>query len=131
MVIPIYNVEKYLKKCIDSVINQTHKKLEIILVDDGATDACPKICDEYLKLDERVKVVHKRNGGLSSARNAGLNVASGEYVCFFDSDDFVDCDMLEQLIKAIEVNDCDVCICGYKVDFQDEQNQTLSSEESY
>ena len=87
IVVPIYNVEKYLKKCIDSIINQTYKNIEIILVDDGSTDNCGKICDEYTKTDNRIVVIHKKNGGLSDARNAGLDIAKGKYIAFVDSDD--------------------------------------------
>ena len=80
IVVPIYNVEKYLEQCIDSIINQTLKDIEIILVDDGSPDNCPKMCDNYAKKDSRIKVVHKKNGGLSSARNAGIEVATGDYI---------------------------------------------------
>lgn len=88
IVIPIYNVEKYLRKCVDSVIEQEYKNIEIILVDDGSPDECPKICDEYVEKDSRVKVIHKLNGGLSSARNAGTKKATGKYIIFLDSDDY-------------------------------------------
>lgn len=90
VIIPIFNVEKYLKRCVDSIINQTYKNLEIILVDDGSTDECPGICDDYAKKDGRIKVIHKENGGLSDARNAGMKTASGEYIGFVDSDDWID-----------------------------------------
>lgn len=87
IIIPIYNVEKYLKRCIDSIVNQTYKNTEIILVNDGSPDNCGEICDEYAKIDSRIKVIHKENGGLSSARNAGIDISSGEYIMFVDSDD--------------------------------------------
>ncbi len=87
VIIPVYNVEKYLAECVDSVLGQTYKNLEIILVDDGSTDTSGKMCDEYAEKDERVRVIHKKNGGLSSARNAGIEVCRGEYLCFLDSDD--------------------------------------------
>ncbi|MCR8685715.1 glycosyltransferase family 2 protein, partial [Campylobacter ureolyticus] len=87
--VPVYNVEKYLKKCIQSIINQTYKNLEIILVDDGSSDNSGKICDEFAQKDNRIKVIHKTNGGLSDARNAGLDGMSGEWVSFVDSDDFI------------------------------------------
>ena len=90
VIIPVYNVSQYLHRCVDSVINQTYSDLEIILVDDGSPDDCPIICDEYSKKDARVKVIHKPNGGLSSARNAGLDIATGEYVGFVDSDDWIE-----------------------------------------
>lgn len=105
VIIPVYKVEKYLYQCVDSVIQQTYKNIEVILVDDGSPDNCPHICDEYAKSDERVKVIHKVNGGLSDARNVGLDVAEGEYVVFVDSDDYWrDSFVLEALIKMIEQN---------------------------
>lgn len=82
IIIPVYKVEKYLNECVQSVVNQTYKDLEIILVDDGSPDKCPEICDEYAKQDKRIKVVHRKNGGLSAARNSGLKIASGKYVYF-------------------------------------------------
>ena len=90
VIVPIYNVEKYLARCVDSIVNQTYKNLEIILVDDGSPDSCPDICDVWKEKDDRIKVIHKKNGGLSDARNAGLDIAQGEYVAFVDSDDFID-----------------------------------------
>ena len=88
IIVPIYNVEKYIRKCIESIINQTYRNIEIILVDDGSPDNCGKICDEYAKKDSRVKVIHKKNGGLSDARNKGTEVATGEYIMYVDSDDY-------------------------------------------
>ena len=93
IVVPVYKVEKYLERCVKSLLCQTLHDIEIILVDDGSPDRCPQICDEYASRDERIKVVHKRNGGLSSARNAGLLVATGSYIGFVDSDDDVRIDM--------------------------------------
>ena len=89
VIVPIYNVENYLKKCLNSIINQQYKKLEILLIDDGSTDLSGKIADEYAVKDNRIKVVHKENGGLSDARNYGLKIMTGEYVTFIDSDDYV------------------------------------------
>lgn len=114
IIVPIYNVEKYIKECIDSIINQTYKNLEIILVDDGSPDSCPKICDEYSKKDKRIKVIHKENGGLSSARNAGLDVAKGEYVSFIDSDDIVDEKFIETLYNLCIENNCDISECNFQ-----------------
>lgn len=105
IIIPIYKVEQYLDECITSVINQTYKDLEIILVDDGSPDKCPQMCDEWAKKDCRIKVVHKKNGGLSSARNAGLKVASGDFVGFVDSDDYVDETMYEDLMRVMNQNE--------------------------
>ena len=87
VVVPVYKVEKYLKKCVDSIIAQTYKNIEIIIVDDGSPDSCPEICDEYAEKDSRVKVIHRQNGGLSAARNSGIKIAAGEYISFVDSDD--------------------------------------------
>lgn len=105
IIVPVYKVEKYLNECVDSLLNQTYKDFEIILVDDGSPDNCPKICDEYAKKDEKIKVVHKQNGGLSSARNAGVLVASGRYLLFVDSDDYYgDCNFLYLLSEHIKEN---------------------------
>lgn len=95
VIVPVYNVENYLCKCVDSIINQTYNNLEIILVDDGSTDGSASICDEYVLKDSRVKVIHKENGGVSSARNIGIAEASGEYICFVDSDDWLELDYFE------------------------------------
>lgn len=109
LIIPIYKVEAYLNQCVDSVLNQTYRDVEVILVDDGSPDRCPKMCDEYAEQDGRVKVIHKPNGGLSDARNAGMKIATGEYVIFVDSDDFwVDDKQLESLVHMVgEHEDCD------------------------
>ena len=93
IIVPIYNVERFLDRCMDSLLNQTLKDIEIIMVDDGSPDNCPQMCDEYAKNDSRVKVIHKKNAGLGMARNSGLEIATGEYVAFVDSDDYVDCHM--------------------------------------
>ncbi len=108
VVIPVYNVEKYLPRCLDSVINQTYTDLEIILVDDGSTDGCGEICDEYAAADKRIRVIHKTNGGLSDARNAGIEIASGEYITFIDSDDSVSGSCVELLLKTAEKYDADI-----------------------
>lgn len=115
IVLPIYNVEKYIEKCMDSVLNQTYKNIEVILVDDGSPDRCPKICEEYAKKDNRIKVVHKENGGLSDARNAGIKVANGEYITFIDSDDYVDEDYVEFLYNNIEKTNADIAIGAHRV----------------
>lgn len=115
IVIPIYNVENYLHKCVDSVINQTYTNLEIILVDDGSPDKCGEICDEYEKIDSRIKVIHKSNGGLSDARNAGIDIASGKYISFIDSDDYVDQDYIEFLYNQILKYGTNISICSHRV----------------
>lgn len=112
VIVPIYNVEDYLDRCVDSIINQTYKNLEIILVDDGSPDNCPQMCDDYAKKDSRIKVVHKENGGLSDARNAGMKVATGEYVSFIDSDDYISLDFYEILLQTMIDNDSDIVECG-------------------
>ena len=96
VVLPIYNVEKYLDRCIESVVGQTYKNLEIILVDDESPDGCPKKCEDWAKRDKRIKVIHKENAGLGYARNTGIENATGEYICFFDSDDYVEKDTIEK-----------------------------------
>lgn len=114
IIVPIYKVEEYLPRCLDSIINQTYKDLEIILVDDGSPDKCGDICDKYAEMDNRIKVIHKKNGGLSSARNTGLEIASGDYIAFVDSDDWIEPNAYELLLDAIESMDVDIAIIGYR-----------------
>ena len=118
IIVPIYNVDSYLRKCFDSIISQTYSDFELILVDDGSTDDSPKICDEYARKDDRIIVIHKKNGGVSSARNAGLNVAKGEYIGFIDPDDYIVSEMYECMVNAIEKYKSDMVVCGY--DYIDE-----------
>jgi len=113
VVVPIYNVEQYLEKCINSIRNQTYKNLEIILVNDGSTDNCGTICDQYASIDSRIKVIHKKNGGLSDARNKGIDIAKGDFLAFIDSDDTVMSEMMEKLYKRIETDQSDMAFCGY------------------
>lgn len=113
VVIPIYNVEKQLSRCIDSVLNQTYKNLEIILVDDGSPDNCPQICDEYAKKDDRIIVIHKVNQGLGMARNTGIELATGKYICFFDSDDYVEVDTVEECCICAERERADLVCFGH------------------
>ena len=121
VIIPVYRVERYLEKCVDSVLGQTYRDLEIILVDDGSPDGCGGICDRYAAVDSRVKVIHKPNGGLSSARNAGLDAAHGRYIGFVDSDDYIDPAMYEKLLAALERTGADMSLCD--VIYVDEQGQ--------
>lgn len=114
IIVPIFNVEKYLDKCVASIINQTYTNLEIILVDDGSPDNCPKICDKWAETDNRIKVIHKSNGGLSDARNAGLSVATGEYIAFVDSDDYIETDMYEKLLSVIINTSSDISVCNLR-----------------
>lgn len=112
VVLPIFNVEKYLDRCIESVVGQTYKNLEIILVDDGSTDSCPQKCDEWAIRDSRIKVVHKTNAGLGMARNTGIDNATGKYICFFDSDDYVDVTTIEKCVNKMQEDDSEVVIFG-------------------
>lgn len=105
VIIPVYNVEKYLKRCLDSIVNQTYKNLEIILVDDGSTDKSGNICDEYAAKDKRIIVIHKENGGVSSARNKGLDICIGDYISFIDSDDWIEEDFFEYVVNNAKDND--------------------------
>ena len=113
IIIPVYNVEKYIRYCLDSVINQTYKNLEIIIVDDGSKDSSGQIADEYALKDSRIKVIHKENGGLSDARNVGLGVITGKYVAFLDSDDVISLDFYEYLYNLIKQNDYDIAECEF------------------
>lgn len=117
IVVPIYKVEKYLNRCIDSILNQTINNFELILVNDGSTDGCGKICDEYSRKDNRIKVIHKENGGLSDARNTGIKAAKGKYIGFIDSDDYIEADMYEILYNDIQSNNADISVCGYYTDY--------------
>lgn len=114
IIVPVFNVEKYLEKSLDSILSQTYKDLEIILVDDGSPDNCGKICDEYAKNDDRIKVIHKENGGVSSARNVGIEMATGEYVCFIDSDDIIEENFIEELLNTLISSNSDVSMCSIK-----------------
>ena len=117
VIVPVYKVEQYLPKCVDSILNQTYRNLEVILVDDGSPDTCGVICDAYAEKDPRVKVIHKENGGLSSARNAGIDIAQGEYFGFVDSDDWIEPEMYETLYSGIQKYDAKVAYGGrYDVD---------------
>lgn len=115
VIVPIFNVEKYLQRCIDSLLNQTLKDIEIILVDDGSPDNCPAMCDEYARQDSRVKVIHKKNEGLGFARNSGLSVANGKYVAFVDSDDYVAAEMYEKLLLTATNENLDTVYCGFSI----------------
>ena len=119
VIVPIYNVEQYLEKCVNSILKQTYQHLEIILVDDGSPDNCGAICDQYSCVDQRIKVIHKQNGGLSDARNAGLDMANGEFIAFVDSDDTIMPEMIEKLYQRIMTDQSDMAFCGYKQVDQD------------
>lgn len=139
VIVPVYKVENYLSQCVESIRNQTFNDIEIVLVDDGSPDNCGVLCDEFAENDKRIKVVHKENGGLSSARNAGLKVASGEYIGFVDSDDYIAPDMFEKLYKACMANGVFLSACNYlyvfgeNVQMEEESGKTcvLSSEDFF
>lgn len=120
VIVPIYNVEDYLPKCIDSIICQTYKNIEIILVDDGSPDSCGQICENYKKKDSRIKVIHKENGGLSDARNAGICHAKGSYYVFIDSDDYIHERMIETLVEGVVSTGADIAVCSFKNVKEDE-----------
>lgn len=113
IIVPVFKVEKYLDECIKSLVDQTYKHIEIILVDDGSPDTCPQMCDEWAEKDDRIRVVHKDNKGLSSARNIGLDLAKGDYIMFVDSDDLVDTLICEKLIKILTMQNADIACCDW------------------
>lgn len=115
VIVPVYKVENYLCRAIDSLLNQTYRNLEIILVDDGSPDRCPQICDEYAAKDTRVKVIHKKNSGVSAARNSALEIATGEYLTFLDSDDYLSVEYVYKLVKSLESTGSDVSCCGANI----------------
>lgn len=121
VIIPVYNIEPYLRKCIESVLNQTYTNMEVILIDDGSTDGSGAICDEYQSKDRRVKVFHKENGGQSTARNWGLRIATGEFLGFVDADDYIETDMYESLLREMD-EDVDIVTCGTFIDFPENQH---------
>lgn len=124
VIVPVYNVENYLRECVDSILRQTYQNIEIILVDDGSTDSSGHICDKYMDIDNRIKVIHKENGGLSDARNAGIKIASGEYISFVDSDDYISEIFIEALANKINDTDCKVIALNLQKEFWDgEQNK--------
>lgn len=113
IIVPVYNVEMYLKRCIETVIKQTYKNLQIILVDDGSNDTSGMICDAYANIDNRIQVIHKINGGLSDARNVGIDVATGDYLMFVDSDDWLREDCVEVLAQVLQVSTKKISACAY------------------
>lgn len=131
VIVPIYKVENYLDRCVNSIRNQTYDNLEIILVDDGSPDRCGEMCDAYAKEDNRIKVIHKENGGLSDARNKGIEAATGEYLAFVDSDDWLDLDMLELLYKMVKKHGADIAECSYRNIYKDciQEETTCTAEQ--
>jgi len=131
VIVPVYNVEKYLKRCIDSILNQTFKEFELILVNDGSTDNCGKICDMYKRKDKRIRVIHKENGGLSSARNAGLDIAKGKYIAFVDSDDYINKNMYDILYSNLIKTDADISLCNFEYVYDNNNFSVNQSIDNY
>ena len=119
IIVPVYQMEAYLDECVQSMINQTYQNLEIILVDDGSKDQSPAICDAWAEKDSRIKVIHKPNGGASSARNAGLDIATGDYIGFMDSDDIIAEDMYEILLEALKSSNVGIAACSPQITSED------------
>ena len=129
VIIPVYNCEKYLTQCIESVLNQTFQDFELILVDDGSHDSSPDICDNFRQKDERIQVIHKPNGGVSSARNEGIKVARGEYITFVDSDDYIEEEMMEYLYGQAQEHLADIVVSGLLMEYWD--NGTIKETKVY
>lgn len=128
VIVPVYNVEKYLTKCVDSITNQTYKNLEIILVDDGSPDNCPILCDNFAKTDKRIKVIHKKNGGLSDARNVGIENATGEYITFVDSDDYLNNNLIKLLYDNMIQTNSNISICSFQ-EVRENDNLDISAKQ--
>lgn len=126
VIVPVYKVEPYLDRCVESIVNQTYRNLEIILVDDGSPDNCPQMCDAWAERDDRIKVIHKENGGLSDARNVGMAIASGELMGFVDSDDWITCDFFSILSKNLLKNDADISACDVFFSHGESPSDSLS-----
>ena len=132
IIVPVYNIEKYLGYCVDSILSQSYPYFELLLIDDGSKDKSPAICDEYAAKDQRVKVIHKENGGVSAARNSGLDIATGDYICFVDSDDYVHSEMLQTLVEVAQREKCDFVTAleenVYKIELYRTQESQSKSE---
>ena len=126
VIVPVYNVEKYLDRCVQSIVEQTYSNLEIILVDDGSPDNCGAMCDAWAEKDSRIKVIHQKNGGLSAARNAGVAAATGEYLAFMDSDDYIRADMYQLLYDRLFADGSDMAACGVEMVFEDGSTKSLT-----
>lgn len=131
VIVPVYKVEKYLDKCVQSILAQTYRDFELILVDDGSPDSCPQMCDEYAKKDNKVRVLHKKNGGLSDARNVGTSIANGEWVTYIDSDDYVADDYLEVLNALIKKHNAEIAVTGISVFYEGETPKTQKRVKEY
>lgn len=130
VIVPAYNAEKYIKRCLDTLLTQTYKQLEIIVVDDGSTDGTSFLCDEYKRRDKRIIVIHKSNGGLSSARNTGIRIATGDYLFFLDSDDWLDLDYFEKCVKELETEAVDLLFTPYIKEYNNNSIKVLLFDES-
>lgn len=119
VIVPVYKAEKYLKRCLDSILGQTYRNIEVILVDDGSPDNCPQICEQYQKADKRVQVIHQPNAGVAVARNSGMEIATGDYLTFVDSDDYLEKEMYISMVQVIEKYHCDVVMCDCVKEFKD------------
>lgn len=128
VIVTVYNIENYIARCIQSIQNQTYKELEIILVDDGSTDKSGEICDSYAKQDARIKVIHKKNSGPGGARNAGLNIAAGDYLTFVDGDDWIDNSMYEVLLGLISKHSADLAVCRYRCIYENGQKDASTDQ---
>lgn len=113
LIVPVYNCSRYLEQCVESLINQTYSNIEIILIDDGSVDSSPDLCDKYAKLDSRIHVIHKENGGVTSARKAGIDLSQGDYLCCVDGDDYISLDYVKKMVDAIQIYNADIICCGY------------------
>lgn len=131
IIVPIYKVEAYLDKCISSIVQQSYHNLEILLVDDGSPDRCGEICDRWAVIDTRIRVIHKINGGLSDARNAGINQANGEYLCFVDSDDYIEKEMIEKLYEAIVKTSVSIAACNFVYEYEEKTEKIQKSDQIY
>lgn len=130
IIVPVYKVEKYLDRCVESIVNQTYKNLEIILVDDGSPDNCPQMCDNWAEQDNRIKVIHKTNDGLANARNSGIEICNGDYVMFVDSDDYIEPDMVEFLLNLSAKYNADVSRCGFYYEYENGHKESESRDYS-
>lgn len=128
VIVPVYKVENYLAKCVNSILAQTYTNIEIFLVDDGGPDNCGKMCDDYAQKDNRIKVIHKKNGGLADARNAAIDVATGEWIVFVDSDDYVEPDYVENLYSLTRKYDCKIACSGFRYVFEDEKDDSTKND---
>ena len=131
VVVPVYKVEEYLSRCVDSILGQTYCNIEVILVNDGSPDRCAEMCDEYSYKDPRVKVIHKKNGGLSDARNAGIEKAKGDYISFVDSDDWVHCEYIERLYRLLRSKGADIAVCNFMRTSKEDIEINLNGEDVF